>query len=64
MGANAFVRFIFYSKYSNIECNRFVSASKDGTVRIWNATLRKVIMVFSLHTAPVMCVKWGGIKYF
>ena len=44
----------------NIQCNRFASASKDGTVRIWDATLRKVLMVFSQHTGPVMCVKWGG----
>ncbi len=47
--------------HSNLECNRFASASKDGSVRIWNAATRKILMVLSQHTAPVMCVKWGGI---
>jgi ribosome assembly protein 4 len=46
-----------------MECNRFASASKDGSVRIWNAAMRKVLMVFSQHTAPVMCVKWGGKQF-
>ena len=46
--------------HCNINCNRFASASKDGTIRIWDATLRKIIMVLSQHTGPIMCVKWGG----
>lgn len=46
--------------HSNAECNRFASSSKDGTVKIWDAKTRKVLMTFGSHTAPVMCVKWGG----
>jgi ribosome assembly protein 4 len=41
-------------------CTRFATSSKDGTVRVWNAVLKRVIYVLSQHTAPVMCVKWGG----
>jgi len=47
-------------KNSNAECNRFASSSKDGTVKIWDAKTRRVLMTFGSHTAPVMCVKWGG----
>ena len=46
--------------HRNMNGNRFASASKDGTVRIWDATLRKVTMVLAQHTGPIMCVKWGG----
>ncbi|KAJ3057102.1 hypothetical protein HK097_000566 [Rhizophlyctis rosea] len=44
----------------NSNSNRFASGSKDGTIRVWNATLRQVLFSMSQHTAPVMCVKWGG----
>ena len=44
----------------NLNCNRFASASKDQTVRIWDAIHRKVIFSLTQHTAPVTCVKWGG----
>jgi len=46
--------------HRNINCNRFASSSKDGTVRIWDATLRRLVFGLSQHTAPVMAVKWGG----
>ncbi|KAJ3094570.1 hypothetical protein HDU97_007900 [Phlyctochytrium planicorne] len=46
--------------HSNPQCSRFASASKDGTVKIWDALNRRIIMSLSQHTAPVMCVKWGG----
>ena len=46
--------------FRNVNSNRFASASKDGTIRVWNATLRQVLFSMSQHTAPVMCVKWGG----
>jgi ribosome assembly protein 4 len=49
--------------HQNMNCNRFASASKDGSVRVWDATLRKIVFVLSQHTAPVMCVKWGGEGY-
>ncbi|KAL2915398.1 ribosome assembly [Polyrhizophydium stewartii] len=44
----------------NKMCNRFASAAKDNTVRIWDALQRRVSMALSQHTAPIMCVKWGG----
>ncbi|EGF76854.1 hypothetical protein BATDEDRAFT_30824 [Batrachochytrium dendrobatidis JAM81] len=47
----------------NKACNRFASAAKDNTVRIWDATQRRVIISLAQHTAPVMCVKWGGNGY-
>lgn len=40
---------------------RFASSSKDTTVRIWDATLRRVEMTLSGHTLAVTCVKWGGM---
>ena len=46
--------------HRNIACNRFVSSSKDGTAKVWDATLRKNLFTFAQHTAPIMCVKWGG----
>ena len=47
-------------RLANKECNRFASASRDGTVRVWDATLRRVLFVLTQHTAPVMCLRWGG----
>lgn len=44
----------------NKDCNRFASASKDGTVRVWDSRLRKTLLTLASHTAPVTCVKWGG----
>ncbi|RPB12963.1 WD40 repeat-like protein [Morchella conica CCBAS932] len=39
---------------------RVVSSSKDQTIRVWNAALRRVEMCMSGHAAAVTCVKWGG----
>ncbi|KAF3191471.1 hypothetical protein TWF106_010878 [Orbilia oligospora] len=39
---------------------RFVSSSKDCTVRVWDAKLRRVEMAMSGHGASVTCVRWGG----
>ncbi|KAI9827618.1 MAG: hypothetical protein M1826_006280 [Phylliscum demangeonii] len=39
---------------------KIASASKDSTVRIWNATLRRIEHVLSGHGDTVSCVKWGG----
>ncbi|CAO3632865.1 unnamed protein product [Cunninghamella blakesleeana] len=44
----------------NSKANRLASSSKDGTVRIWDTTLRKIVFTISQHTAAVTCVKWGG----
>lgn len=41
-------------------CRRFVTSSKDGDARIWDATLRKTVIILSGHTLAVTCVKWGG----
>nr|GMC52978.1 notchless protein homolog [Ipomoea batatas] len=41
-------------------CRRFVSASKDGDARTWDATLRKCVICLSGHTLAITCVKWGG----
>nr|GEY97202.1 notchless protein homolog [Tanacetum cinerariifolium] len=41
-------------------CRRFVTSSKDGDARIWDATMRKTVIVLSGHTLAVTCVKWGG----
>ncbi|KAI5776192.1 quinon protein alcohol dehydrogenase-like superfamily [Geopyxis carbonaria] len=39
---------------------RLASSSKDMTIRIWNALLRRVEVTLSGHSAAVTCVKWGG----
>jgi ribosome assembly protein 4 len=40
--------------------NRIVSASKDGTLRIWNLTTYSCQKVLAGHAAAVTCVKWSG----
>ncbi|KAI9812506.1 MAG: hypothetical protein M1832_000400 [Thelocarpon impressellum] len=42
---------------------RVASASKDATVRIWNATLQRVEMVLSGHKGSISCVRWGGTGF-
>jgi ribosome assembly protein 4 len=39
---------------------RVASASRDATVRIWNAAIQRVDTVLSGHAGSVTCVKWGG----
>lgn len=39
---------------------RFVSGSKDQTVRIWDANTRRCQYTMSSHTMIVTCVRWGG----
>ena len=39
---------------------RLASASKDGTVRIWNTATRKLDFVLTGHAASVNVVRWGG----
>lgn len=40
--------------------SRLASSSKDATVRIWDTSLRRVIIALSGHSAAVTCVRWGG----
>lgn len=42
---------------------RIVSASKDSTIRIWNAVLGRCDMTLSGHKGTVSCVKWGGCGF-
>ncbi|ESL06869.1 notchless [Trypanosoma rangeli SC58] len=48
--------------HRNIDCNRFVSASKDATLKVWHTAIG---LQFSLtgHQACVTCVKWGGENF-
>ncbi|EGP86228.1 unnamed protein product [Zymoseptoria tritici ST99CH_1A5] len=39
---------------------RFASASKDFTIRIWDAVNRNTDMSLTGHKECVTCVKWGG----
>ncbi|XP_067929156.1 notchless protein homolog 1-like [Watersipora subatra] len=42
------------------ECRLLASASKDGTVRIWDTVLSQCRLVLSGHSQSVTCLKWGG----
>ena len=39
---------------------RLASASKDGTVKIWDSSRKVCLYTLSGHTNSVSCVKWGG----
>lgn len=39
---------------------RFVSGSKDGTIKVWEASTKRCLFTMSSHTAAVTAVKWGG----
>ena len=45
---------------SDASCRLLVSASKDGTVRLWDVVLGRTILILSGHTHSVTCVRWGG----
>jgi len=42
------------------ECKRLASASKDGTVKIWDAIRGTCLRSIGVHSLSVTCVKWGG----
>ncbi|OMJ25825.1 Notchless protein-like protein, partial [Smittium culicis] len=44
----------------NPKANRLASSSKDGTVRVWDTTLRTCLFSVGGHTSAVTCVCWGG----
>lgn len=39
---------------------RLASASKDGTIKIWDTARRVCLITLSGHTSSVSCIKWGG----
>jgi ribosome assembly protein 4 len=39
---------------------RFASASKDATIRVWDAGSRTTDMALTGHKGSVSCVRWGG----
>jgi ribosome assembly protein 4 len=41
-------------------CDRLITASKDGTAKVWNVRTRKHLVTLSGHTDSIECVKWGG----
>jgi len=69
LGTHSHVRFVLalsqpdcsYSHHgSNSSAPRLASSSKDGTVRVWSLTTRRVEYTLGGHTASVNVVKWGG----
>lgn len=46
--------------HMELPCRRFVTASQDGTAKVWDANTRRCFFTLSGHTRPVTCVKWGG----
>lgn len=42
------------------ESRRLATASKDASVRIWDAPTGRAIAILTSHTASVTSVRWGG----
>lgn len=59
LSPNCNIRVLF--PHSNAECRRLASASKDGTIRLWDVVLQRILFILSGHTQSVSCVKWGGV---
>jgi ribosome assembly protein 4 len=51
---------LHFTIHRNPDCRRFVTGSKDGTARVWDARTKRCEFVLSQHTDAVTCVKWGG----
>lgn len=45
--------------HRNPQCSRFVSASKDASLKVWNVSTG-LERSLSAHQSCVTCVKWGG----
>lgn len=39
---------------------RLATASKDGTIKIWDTVRRVCLLTLSGHASSVSCIKWGG----
>lgn len=46
--------------HSNAKCERLATASKDGTVKIWNMRTQALLATLSGHTDSVEAIRWGG----
>eukprot|EP01097_Dermamoeba_algensis_P010969 TRINITY_DN8338_c0_g1_i1.p1 TRINITY_DN8338_c0_g1~~TRINITY_DN8338_c0_g1_i1.p1 ORF type:complete len:371 (-),score=61.75 TRINITY_DN8338_c0_g1_i1:215-1327(-) len=46
--------------HRNPECSRIASASKDGTIKIWDLKLGRCSLTISGHAMSVTCLKWCG----
>lgn len=46
--------------HMELPSRRFVTGSKDTTVRVWDAGSRHQLFAMSSHTAAITVVKWGG----
>ncbi|BES95840.1 Hypothetical protein NTJ_08649 [Nesidiocoris tenuis] len=46
--------------HSDAACRYFASSSKDGDIRIWDASLGKCQKILSGHTRCVTALQWGG----
>ncbi|XP_038670525.1 notchless protein homolog 1 isoform X1 [Scyliorhinus canicula] len=44
----------------NPQCRYLASASKDGSIRIWDTVLGRCDKILTGHMQSVTCVKWGG----
>lgn len=61
LGHKQYVTALAFQPYHlSAECNRLVSASKDGTLRVWNLSSFTCQKVLGGHTAAVTCVRWSG----
>lgn len=61
-GHTKYITSISWEPYHTREpgCPRLASASKDFTIRIWDAATQHIDMALTGHKECVTCVKWGG----